>query len=168
AGTRPRSPSRTATTTTRSRSPRRARSRRTCARPRKPRRRRRLRRPRDNAGMDKRPLGRSGLHAAPLALGGNVFGWTADEKTSFAILDSFVDAGFSLVDTANSYSTWVPGHKGGESEAIIGRWLEKGGKRDRVVLATKVGMEVEGDKGLKRSQIEHHVEQSLKRLKTDR
>ena len=118
--------------------------------------------------MENRPLGRSGLSAAPLALGGNVFGWTADEKTSFEILDRFVDQGFSLIDTANSYSTWVPGHKGGESEAIIGRWLAKGGRRDRVVLATKVGMEVEGDKGLGRSQIEHHVEQSLKRLKTDR
>ena len=73
--------------------------------------------------MEKRPLGRSGLHIAPLALGGNVFGWTADEATSFAILDRFVDLGFSLVDTANVYSTWVPGHKGGESETIIGRWL---------------------------------------------
>jgi aryl-alcohol dehydrogenase-like predicted oxidoreductase len=118
--------------------------------------------------MEKRPLGHSGLSAAPLALGGNVFGWTADEKTSFEILDRFVDGGFELVDTANSYSTWVPGHKGGESEAIIGKWLEKSGKRNRVLIATKVGMEVEGDKGLKRSQIEHHVEQSLKRLKTDR
>lgn len=118
--------------------------------------------------VNKRPLGRSGLSAAPLALGGNVFGWTADERTSFEILDRFVDAGFDLVDTANSYSTWVPGHTGGESETIIGKWFERSGKRDRVVLATKVGMEVEGDKGLKRSQIEHHVEQSLRRLKTDR
>jgi aryl-alcohol dehydrogenase-like predicted oxidoreductase len=118
--------------------------------------------------MTKRPLGRSGLSVAPLALGGNVFGWTADEKTSFEILDRFVDGGFQLVDTANSYSTWVPGHKGGESETIIGNWLAKSGKRERVVLATKVGMEVEGDKGLKRAQIEHHVEQSLRRLKTDR
>jgi aryl-alcohol dehydrogenase-like predicted oxidoreductase len=118
--------------------------------------------------MDKRPLGRSGLSAAPLALGGNVFGWTADEKTSFEILDRFVDAGFDLVDTANSYSTWVPGHKGGESETLIGKWLAKSGKRDRVLVATKVGMEVEGDKGLKRHQVERHVEESLKRLKTDR
>jgi aryl-alcohol dehydrogenase-like predicted oxidoreductase len=76
--------------------------------------------------MEKRPLGRSGLAVAPLALGGNVFGWTADETTSFAILDRFVDAGFSLVDTANTYSTWVPGHKGGESETIIGNWLARG------------------------------------------
>ena len=118
--------------------------------------------------MDKRPLGRSGLHTAPLVLGGNVFGWTADEKTSFAILDRFVDAGFNVIDTANTYSTWVPGHKGGESETIIGRWLAQGGRRDRVLIATKVGMEKEGEKGLKRAQVEKHAEQSLKRLGTDR
>jgi len=118
--------------------------------------------------MEKRPLGKSGIRVAPLALGGNVFGWTADEATSFAILDRFVDLGFDLIDTANSYSTWVPGHKGGESEAIIGKWLAKSGKRDRVVLATKVGMAVEGESGLKRGQIVKHVEQSLKRLRTDR
>jgi aryl-alcohol dehydrogenase-like predicted oxidoreductase len=118
--------------------------------------------------MEKRPLGHSGLHIAPLALGGNVFGWTADEATSFAILDRFVDLGFSLIDTANVYSTWVPGHKGGESETIIGKWLKKGGKRDRVLVATKVGMEMAGDKGLKRAQVERHVEDSLKRLQTDR
>lgn len=118
--------------------------------------------------MDKRPLGNSGFSVAPLALGCNVFGWTADEATSHAILDRFVDAGFSLLDTANTYSTWVPGHKGGESETIIGKWLKKGGKRDCVVLATKVGMEIEGEKGLKRAQIEKHVEKSLVRLQTDR
>jgi aryl-alcohol dehydrogenase-like predicted oxidoreductase len=118
--------------------------------------------------MKDRPLGRSGLRVAPLALGGNVFGWTADEATSFAILDRFVDLGFNLVDTANSYSTWVPGHVGGESEAIIGKWLAKSGKRDRVVLATKVGMPVEGESGLKRAQIVKQVENSLRRLKTDR
>jgi aryl-alcohol dehydrogenase-like predicted oxidoreductase len=118
--------------------------------------------------MEKRPLGRSGLHIAPLALGGNVFGWTADEATSFAILDRFVDLGFSLIDTANVYSTWVPGHKGGESETIIGRWLAASGKRDRVLVATKVGMEMGGEKGLKRAQVERHVEDSLKRLQTDR
>jgi aryl-alcohol dehydrogenase-like predicted oxidoreductase len=118
--------------------------------------------------MDKRKLGNSGFSVAPLALGGNVFGWTADEATSRAILDRFVDAGFALVDTANMYSTWVPGHKGGESEAIIGNWLAKSGKRDRIVLATKVGMEVEGEKGLTRSQVAKHVELSLKRLRTDR
>ena len=118
--------------------------------------------------MDKRPLGSSGLHAAPLALGGNVFGWTADEATSFAILERFVEGGFNLIDTANTYSTWVPGHVGGESETIIGRWLAKSGKRDQVLIATKVGMQIEGAKGLKRSQIERHVEASLKRLQTDR
>ena len=118
--------------------------------------------------MDKRPLGRSGLQAAPLALGGNVFGWTADEPTSFAILDRFVESGFNLIDTANTYSTWVPGHKGGESETIIGNWLKKSGKRDRVLIATKVGMAMQGEEGLKRAQIEKHVDASLKRLQTDR
>jgi len=118
--------------------------------------------------MDKKPLGRSGLHTAPLVLGGNVFGWTADEATSFAILDRFVELGFDTIDTANSYSTWVPGHVGGESEAIIGKWLKKGGKRDQVQLATKVGMPVQGESGLKRAQVEKHVESSLRRLQTDR
>lgn len=119
--------------------------------------------------MEKRPLGDSGFRVAPLALGCNVFGWTADEATSFAILDRFVEAGFALVDTANTYSTWVPGHAGGESESIIGRWLAQGGgRRDRIVLATKVGMEIEGEKGLARAQVEKHVEKSLARLKTDR
>src|SRR5579859_4618279 len=118
--------------------------------------------------MDKRPLGRSGLHAAALALGGNVFGWTADEATSFAILDRFVDLGFNLIDTANSYSTWVPGHVGGESEAIIGRWIARSGKRERVLVATKVGMPVEGGSGLARAQIVRQVEKSLQRLQTDR
>jgi len=118
--------------------------------------------------MDKRPLGRSGLDAAPLALGCNVFGWTADEATSFAILDRFVDLGFNLIDTANTYSTWVPGHKGGESEAIIGKWLRRSGKRDRVLVATKVGMAMEGEEGIGRAQVEKHVEASLRRLQTDR
>jgi aryl-alcohol dehydrogenase-like predicted oxidoreductase len=118
--------------------------------------------------MQKRPLGRTGFSIAPLALGGNVFGWTADEATSFAILDRFVDAGFDLIDTANTYSTWVPGHTGGESETIIGKWLARSGKRDRIVLATKVGMAFEGEVGLKRAQIEKHAEASLRRLKTDR
>ncbi|MGZ5062638.1 MAG: aldo/keto reductase [Usitatibacter sp.] len=118
--------------------------------------------------MDKRPLGSSGLSAAPLALGGNVFGWTADEATSFAILDRFVELGFNLIDTANTYSTWVPGHVGGESETIIGKWLAKTHKRDRVIIATKVGMQIEGAKGLKRALIEGHVEKSLTRLQTDR
>jgi aryl-alcohol dehydrogenase-like predicted oxidoreductase len=117
--------------------------------------------------MQKRPLGRSGLEIAPLVLGGNVFGWTIDEPASFAILDRFVDLGFQLVDTANVYSTWVPGHGGGESETIIGDWLAKGGKRDRVLIATKVGMAMGGEKGLKRAQIERHAEDSLRRLRTD-
>ena len=97
--------------------------------------------------MQQRALGRSGLMVAPLAFGGNVFGWTADEATSFALLDAFVDAGFNLIDTADVYSRWVPGHSGGESETIIGRWLKKSGKRDRVVLATKVGMDMGDGKG---------------------
>ncbi len=118
--------------------------------------------------MDKRPLGHSGLSAAPLVLGGNVFGWTADEATSFAILERFVESGFNVIDTANTYSTWVPGHVGGESETIIGRWLKKSGKRDQVLIATKVGMPKDGEKGLKRSQVDKHVEASLKRLQTDR
>jgi len=109
--------------------------------------------------MEKRPLGRSGLTTAPLCLGGNVFGWTADEKTSFAILDRFVDLGFNLVDTANVYSRWVPGHTGGESETVIGKWLKKSGKRDRVLIATKVGMGSDEAKGLTRAKIEKNVEE---------
>jgi len=118
--------------------------------------------------MTKRPLGNSGLQVAPLALGGNVFGWTIDQKTSFAVLDAFVDFGFNLVDTANIYSTWVPGHQGGESETIIGQWLAATGRRDKIVLATKVGMEMgDGSKGLKKANILKSAEDSLKRLQTD-
>src|SRR3954469_14299863 len=117
--------------------------------------------------MEKRPLGRSGLSAAPLALGGNVFAWTADEAASFAILDRFVDLGFNLIDTANTYSTWGPGHVGGESETIIGKWLKASGKRDRVLIATKVGMAKDGEEGLSRAQVEKHVEASLKRLQVE-
>jgi aryl-alcohol dehydrogenase-like predicted oxidoreductase len=117
--------------------------------------------------MDKRPLGRSGLATAPLCLGGNVFGWTADERTSFEILDRYVDLGFNLIDTANVYSRWVPGHVGGESETVIGKWLQKSGKRDRVLIATKVGMGSDEEKGLTRAKIEKGVEASLKRLKID-
>jgi len=118
--------------------------------------------------MKTRPLGHSGINVAPLALGGNVFGWTADEPTSFAILDRFVDAGFNLVDTADVYSKWAPGHKGGESETVIGNWLARSGKRSRVVVATKVGMELSPtEKGLARSYILRAVEQSLRRLQTD-
>jgi aryl-alcohol dehydrogenase-like predicted oxidoreductase len=119
--------------------------------------------------MELRPLGRSGLKVAPLALGGNVFGWSADPATSFAILDAFVDAGFNLIDTADVYSTWAPGHVGGESETVIGQWLAASGRRDRIVLATKVGKPMgEGKTGLSRRWIRQAVEDSLRRLQTDR
>jgi aryl-alcohol dehydrogenase-like predicted oxidoreductase len=117
--------------------------------------------------MQKRKLGKTGFEVAPLALGGNVFGWTADEATSFTLLDAFVDKGFSLIDTADVYSRWIPGHKGGESETIIGNWLKKSGKRNQVVIATKVGMDMgEGKKGLSASYIQRAVD-SLRRLQTD-
>jgi len=119
--------------------------------------------------MQLRPLGRSGLATAPLAFGGNVFGWTADEATSFRLLDAFVDAGFNLIDTADVYSRWVPGHVGGESETIIGRWLKRSGKRDRVLIATKVGKDMgEGRTGLSPKWIRQAVDDSLRRLQTDR
>lgn len=120
--------------------------------------------------MDMRPLGNSGLAVAPLAFGGNVFGWTADESTSFSLLDAFVDAGFNLVDTADVYSRWVPGHVGGESETIIGNWLkQRPSVRDRVVLATKVGKDMgPGRIGLSRRWIRQAVDDSLRRLQTDR
>ena len=118
--------------------------------------------------MNKRKLGNSGLETNPLALGGNVFGWTADEATSFSLLDAFVAAGFSLVDTADVYSVWVPGHAGGESETVIGKWLKRTGKRQDVLIATKVGMEMSSDKkGLSRAHILRSVENSLQRLQTD-
>ena len=119
--------------------------------------------------MQSRPLGRSGLATAPLAFGGNVFGWTVDEATAFRLLDAFVDGGFNLIDTADVYSTWVGGHVGGESEAIIGRWLKKSGKRDRVLIATKVGKSMgEGRTGLSPAWIRQAVDDSLRRLQTDR
>ncbi len=120
--------------------------------------------------MKRRALGRSGIEVAPLAFGGNVFGWTVDQPTAFRILDAFVDGGFNLVDTANTYSTWVAGHKGGESETIIGRWMKQGGgRREKIVLATKVGMEMPGPKkGLAKAYILAAVEESLARLQTDR
>jgi aryl-alcohol dehydrogenase-like predicted oxidoreductase len=118
--------------------------------------------------MQKRKLGRSGLEVSPLALGGNVFGWTADEPTSMRLLDRFVDEGFNLIDTADMYSKWVPGNKGGESETLIGKWLKKTGKRAKVIIATKVGMEMAPDKkGLAPAYIQSAVEDSLKRLQTD-
>jgi aryl-alcohol dehydrogenase-like predicted oxidoreductase len=123
--------------------------------------------------MDKssyRPLGRSGLQVSPLCLGGNVFGWTVDEAMSFRLLDAWVDAGMNFIDTADVYSRWAPGHSGGESEAIIGKWFRQSGKRNRVVLATKVGMamgETDKDKGLSSVYIRRAIEASLRRLKTD-
>jgi aryl-alcohol dehydrogenase-like predicted oxidoreductase len=114
-----------------------------------------------------RPLGRSGLSCAPLAFGGNVFGWTADEATSFRLLDEFVDTGFDLIDTADVYSVWVEGHTGGESETLIGKWLEKGGKRDRVLIATKVGFAGKNEGKLTREHILRSCDESLKRLRTD-
>jgi aryl-alcohol dehydrogenase-like predicted oxidoreductase len=114
--------------------------------------------------MQFRALGRSALQVSPLCFGGNVFGWTVDERTSFSLLDAWLDAGFNFVDTADVYSRWVPGHTGGESETVIGRWLKQGGRRDRVLIATKVGM----DKGLRPEWIREAVEHSLRRLQTDR
>src|SRR6202012_322238 len=107
--------------------------------------------------MDMRPLGKSGLKTAPWAFGGNVFDWTADKATSFKLLDAFVDGGFNLVDTADVYSAWVPGHKGGESETVLGEWLAQGGgRRDKVLIATKLGMLPPLD-GLSAGQIETAV-----------
>ncbi len=118
--------------------------------------------------MKTRKLGASGLNVSPLCLGGNVFGWTADEKTSFAILDALVAAGFNFIDTADMYSRWVPGNKGGESETIIGNWLKRTGNRGKVIVATKVGMEMgPNDKGLSKAYIFRAVEGSLERLQTD-
>jgi aryl-alcohol dehydrogenase-like predicted oxidoreductase len=119
--------------------------------------------------MMKRKLGRSGLEVAPLAFGGNVFGWTADEATSFKLLDAFVGAGFNLVDTADVYSSWVPGNKGGESETIIGNWLrQRPGARAKVLIATKVGSPMgPGQSGLSKAYILAAVERSLQRLNTD-
>jgi aryl-alcohol dehydrogenase-like predicted oxidoreductase len=118
--------------------------------------------------MKKRQLGKSAIEVVPLMLGGNVFGWTADEPTSFKVLDAFVAAGLDFIDTADSYSTWVPGHKGGESETIIGNWIKRSGKRGHVVIATKVGSEIPGQgKGLSKTWIMRQVESSLQRLQTD-
>jgi len=118
--------------------------------------------------MQQRPLGRTGLSIAPLVFGGNVFGWTADQKTSFDLLDRFVDAGLNAIDTADVYSAWAPGNSGGESEAIIGQWMKARGSRDKVVVITKVGSPMgEGKKGLSARYIAEAVEASLKRLQTD-
>ncbi len=118
--------------------------------------------------MKTRKLGSSGLEISPLAFGGNVFGWTVDESMSFKLLDAFVAAGFNFIDTADTYSRWVPGNQGGESETIIGKWVKQRGNRAKVVLATKVGMDMgAGKKGLSRSYVLREVEDSLKRLQTD-
>src|SRR3954467_8770491 len=118
--------------------------------------------------MRKRSLGNSGLEVAPLAFGGNVFGWTVDERTSFKLLDAFVAAGFNLIDTADVYSRFAPGNRGGESETIIGKWLKQGGGRDKVIIATKVGLDMDPHrKGLSKAYILRAVEDSLRRLQTD-
>ncbi|MCG0165667.1 aldo/keto reductase [Pseudomonas aeruginosa] len=118
--------------------------------------------------MTTRKLGNSGLEIPALVFGGNVFGWTADESTSFRLLDALLDAGLNCIDTADVYSRWVPGHQGGESETLIGKWLKRTGKRDRVVIASKVGMDMgNGHKGLSAAYIEQALERSLRRLQTD-
>ncbi len=118
--------------------------------------------------MKKRKLGNSGIAVAPLALGGNVFGWTVNEPTAFKILDAFVAAGFNLIDTADTYSRWVTGNKGGESETIIGKWLKQSGNRKKVIIATKVGSEMGPNRrGLSKSYLLRAVEDSLQRLQTD-
>ena len=117
--------------------------------------------------MQRRPLGRSGLSTAPIVFGGNVFGWTADAATSFALLDAFVDAGFNCIDTADSYSRWAPGHQGGESETVIGNWLRRRGRRDDVIIATKVGSDMGQGRCVTRDYILRSVEESLQRLQTD-
>jgi aryl-alcohol dehydrogenase-like predicted oxidoreductase len=118
--------------------------------------------------MQFRQLGHSGLRVAPLCLGGNVFGWTADEAASFAVLDALIESGLNFIDTADVYSVWVPGHQGGESESVIGKWLKRRGRRDDVVIATKVGMQMAPDrKGLSAAYIARSAEESLQRLQTD-
>lgn len=118
--------------------------------------------------MTKRALGTSGISISPMVFGGNVFGWTVDKQRTFELLDRFVDAGLETIDTADIYSTWVPGNRGGESETLIGEWMKARGTRDRVVLITKVGMEMPEGKGLSPAWIERAVEASLRRLQTDR
>lgn len=118
--------------------------------------------------MKKRQIGTMPIKITPLIFGGNVFGWTADETTSFRLMDEFLDNGFETIDTANSYSSWVPGNKGGESEKIIGKWLKKSGKRDETILITKVGWDITPErKGLDQKSIMEEVEKSLKNLQTD-
>jgi aryl-alcohol dehydrogenase-like predicted oxidoreductase len=123
--------------------------------------------PGHDSKMEKRRLGQSDLHLAPLMLGGNVFGWTIDEKTSFGILDAFVDAGFNAIDTSDSYARWMPGSPGGESETIIGNWLKRSGKRDKVLIATKGGEDMGEGRSLKKDYILRECEASLRRLQVD-
>jgi aryl-alcohol dehydrogenase-like predicted oxidoreductase len=122
--------------------------------------------------MKQRKLGNTDLKTGPLVFGGNVFGWTADEQTSFKLLDAFVDAGLNFIDTADVYSMWIPGNEGGESETVIGNWLKQSGKRDKVLITTKVGIDINvkempGKVNLKKKYILEEFEQSLKRLQTD-
>jgi len=117
--------------------------------------------------MKLRPIGRSGLNTAPLVLGGNVFGWNVDLATSCAIMDAFVDAGFNAIDTADSYSRWAPGHVGGESEIVIGRWFKQSGKRDKVLVATKIGNDMGEGKCLKKDYLLRAAEACLRRLQVD-
>ncbi len=118
--------------------------------------------------MEKRPLGNTGIRVAPLMFGGNVFGWTLDERQSFDMLDAFVAAGFDFIDTADVYSRFIPGNQGGESEAILGNWMKARGNRDRIILATKAGMDMgEGRTGLSKAWLVRAVEDSLRRLQTD-
>ena len=117
--------------------------------------------------MDLRRLGQSDLRIAPLMLGGNVFGWNVDEATSFALLDAFIDAGFNAIDTADTYSRWVKGHQGGESETVIGNWLKRSGKRAKVVIATKVGSDMGEGKTVRKDYVLRAAEGCLKRLQVD-
>jgi aryl-alcohol dehydrogenase-like predicted oxidoreductase len=117
--------------------------------------------------MEKRTLGKTDLNIAPIVFGGNVFGWTIDEQKSFEILNQFIESGFNFIDTADVYSRWVPGNKGGESETIIGNWLKKHNKRHDVIIATKVGSDMGQGKSLKKDYIINQVEHSLSRLQTD-
>jgi aryl-alcohol dehydrogenase-like predicted oxidoreductase len=117
--------------------------------------------------MELRQLGRSDLRIAPLVLGGNVFGWNVDEPTSHALLDAFVDAGFNAIDTADTYSRWVKGHQGGESETVIGNWLQRTGKRAKVVIATKIGNDMGEGKSLRKDYVLRAAEGCLRRLQVD-
>ena len=118
--------------------------------------------------LQKRKLGNSGVEIGSLVFGGNVFGWTVNETGASELLDHFIDAGFNMIDTADVYSNWIPGNHGGESETIIGKWLKQSGKRDRVLIATKSGLDMgDGRKGLSKKHILRSVEESLARLQTD-